>query len=170
MESLFKLAAAVADDEFAAQKVVAELEEERDKIGYWRAAAGGGWVVMLDALMKELADFEKELRNRYGVSGQRKWKTFEVAKIGNFQAEYVRDYFTGSKHVHAMLSALTDRESLLYVPEALYRLTASVADASALVNMALKRLENCASAENPLERTAPSPCRTGRWSRRCPSR
>ena len=147
LESLFKLGAAVKDEKFAAQKVVAEIEEERDKVGYWRAAAEAGWVATLDKMSKLLVEFGDELRTRYGVTGQRKWKVFEVAKVGKLEAEYVRDYFVGSKHVHVMLSALTDREDQLYVPEALYRLTALVSHASALVNKALIDLENCVAPE-----------------------
>ncbi len=143
LESLFKLAAAVMEKEFAAQKVVAEVEEERDKIGHWRAAADAAWFATLDEMIKSLAEFGDELRKRYSVTGQRKWKIFEVAKVGKLEAEYVRDYFIGSKHVHAMLNSLTDREDQLYVPEALYRLTASVSHASGMVNKALMDLENC---------------------------
>jgi len=143
LESLFKLAAAVVDKDFAAQKVVAEVEEDSDKVRHWLAAASPNWIPTLNKMITLLHDFGDDLRKRYGVTGQRKWKTYEVAKTGNLEVEYVRDYFIGSKHVHAMLSALTARDEELYVPDALYRLTVAVAHASALVNKALMDLENC---------------------------
>lgn len=143
LESLFKLAAAVADDRFAAQKVVAEVEEESEKIRHWLGAAPPEWASTLEKMIEVLGQFGSDLRKRYGISERRRWKTYEVAKLGKLEAEYVRDYFIGSTHVHAMLSALTAREDELYVPEALYRVTVVVTRASGLVNKALMDLENC---------------------------
>jgi hypothetical protein len=143
LESLFKLAAAVFEKTFAGEKVVSEVEEERDKVRNWLKSADASWSPTLNKIIKGLDEMAEDLRKRYGVSTQRKWKVYEVAKVGNLEAEYVRDYFAGSKHVHVMLSALVAREDQIYVPEALYRLTASVAHASALVNKALMDLEKC---------------------------
>lgn len=147
LESLFKLSAAVMDEGFAAQKVVAEVEEERDKVRRWLAAAGPEWRQTLQIAVKELDDFGGELRKRYGVSTKRTWKTYEVAKLGILEADYVRDYFKGSKHVHAMLSSLVDREDALYVPDAIYRLTVSVTHASALLNRAMMEMEGCVAPD-----------------------
>src|SRR5713101_2627443 len=119
LESLFKLAAAVTDERFAAEKLVAEVEEEQAKLKKWRGAAGADWVPTLDAMITGLEEYGIELRQRYEVTSQQKWNIFEVAKLGQLEAEYVREYFIGSKHVHAMLSALTDRENCLYVSRAL---------------------------------------------------
>jgi hypothetical protein len=144
LESLFKLSAAVANEKFASEKVVAEVDEERRKMEKWLKSADAAWAKTLTLMIKGLGEFKAELRARYSVAQEREWKTFEVAKLGGLESEYVRDYFIGSKHVHAMLSALTDRECQMYIPEALYRLTVVVAHTCALVNKALIDLENCA--------------------------
>jgi hypothetical protein len=142
LESLFKLAASVADEGFAAQKVVAETEEEAGKIRNWLKGAPAEWASTLTKMIEVLGTFGEDLRKRYGVTQRRGWKTYEVAKLGKLEAEYVRDYFIGSAHVHAMLSALTAREDELYVPEALYRMTVVVTHTCGLVNKALMDLEN----------------------------
>jgi len=147
LESLFKLAAAVADEEFAAQKVVAETEEEAKKIRNWLKRAPAEWAGTLKRMIEVLETFGVDLQERYGVTQRREWKTYEVAKLGKLEVEYVRDYFMGSTHVHAMLSALTAREGELYVPEALYRLTVVVTHACGLVNKALMDLENCVARD-----------------------
>ncbi len=87
LESLFKLAAAVTNDGFAAEKLVAEVEEEQSKLKKWRAAAGAEWVPTLDAMINGLEDYGIELRQRYGVTSQQKWRIFEVAKLGQLEAE-----------------------------------------------------------------------------------
>jgi hypothetical protein len=134
LESLFKMSAALNEENFAAEKLVAEVEEEREKFESWRASGESAWTETLDKMIKGLKDYEGELRQRYSVNGQRRWrKTWEVAKAGKLQAEYVKDYFLGSKHVHAMLSALVAREDGLYIIEALNRLTVTVCHASALI-------------------------------------
>lgn len=147
LESLFKLSAAVKKADFAAEKAVSEIEEDRERIRRWRDVAEPGWITTLDELLKGLDEFGVELRSRYGITGQGKYRSaWSAAEAGELEGEYVRDYFVGSKHVHATLSALTVREEPgVYIPEGIYRLTVTVAHAAALVNEALITLENCAA-------------------------
>jgi hypothetical protein len=142
LESLFKLAAAVATPDFAAQKVVAEVQDEQEKIKRWLEARPA-WQDVLKQVEVELCDYEKELRTRYGITGQKKWKPYQVANEGKMSASYVGDYFVGSQHVHAALRSLVDREDALYIPAGIYGLTMTVTHACALLNKALMDLENC---------------------------
>ena len=142
LESLFKLAAAVATPDFAAQKVVAEVKDEQEKIKKW-IETRPAWQEVLNQVEAGLGEFDKELRTRYGVTGEKKWKPYQVANEGKMSVSYVNDYFLGSKHVHATLSALVDREAALYIPAAIYGLTMTVTHACALLNKALMDLENC---------------------------
>lgn len=135
LESLFKLAAATNEQDFVVEKLVGEVQEERNKLEAWSAASEPKWDAVLKTVINELKDFESDLRQRYEVNQELRWKkTWQVAKAGNLQSEYVRDYFIGSKHVHAMVSALVDREGGLYILEALHRLTSTVWNATALIN------------------------------------
>ena len=144
LESLFKLAATVSTPNFAAQKVVAEVQEEQDKVKRWLEARPA-WKDVLTQVEAGLREYEQELRTRYGVTGDKKWKPYQVANEGKMSASYVSDYFVGSKHVHAMLSSLVDREAALYIPAGIYGLTMTVTHACALLNKALMDLENCVS-------------------------
>jgi hypothetical protein len=136
LESLFKLAAATNEANFAIEKLVAEIAEERKKFEAWSAAGEPLWDAVLKKVIDELKEGESDLRQRYEVNRELRWKKiWEVAKTGKLQVEYVRDYFVGSKHVHAMVSALVDREDgCLYIIEALHRLTATVCRAAELTN------------------------------------
>lgn len=140
LESLFKLAAAVATQDFAAQKVVSELQEEQEKVKRWYEARPA-WQDVLQKVEFGLRDYEKDIRTRYGIAGEKKWKPYQVANEGKMSASYVGDYFVGSKHIHAMLSALVDREDALYIPAALNGLTMTVTHACALLSRALADLE-----------------------------
>jgi len=135
LESVFKMAAAVVNKSFPAEKVVAEIEEEREKLKQWRDGGATGWDTVLDEVVRQSDEFEQELRNRYSVTSKKKWKTWEAAKLGKLQAEYVKDYFVGSKHVHGMLSALVERQEGLYVPDAIYCLTSSLTMVVVLLNV-----------------------------------
>ena len=134
LESLFKLAAAINEEDFAIEKLVAEVQEERNKLEKW-SANESKWDEVLKQVIDELQAFESDLRQKYEVNRELRWKKpWEVAKAGNLQVEYVRDYFIGSKHIHAMVSALVDREGGLYVLEALHRITMTTSHAAALTN------------------------------------
>lgn len=135
MESAFKMAAAVVDREFPAQKVVAEVEEERKKLEKWRNSGVGGWDSTLDEAVRECDKFEQYLRKQYGVTLKKEWKVWEVARLGKLQAEYVKEYFSGCKHVHGMLSGLVEREHGLHIPDGLYGLTSTLTMAVVLLNV-----------------------------------
>jgi hypothetical protein len=136
LESLFKLAAAINEENFALEKLVAEMADERGRLEKWSAAGEPLWEAVLKKIILELKEGETELRQLYEVRGELRWKqTSEVAKAAKLQVELVRDYFVGSKHVHATVSALVDREAgCLYVIEALHRLIATVCRAAELTN------------------------------------
>lgn len=135
LESLFKLAAATNEEDFAIEKVIAEIQEEQNKLKAWSAADEPRWDGVLNQVIQELQAFELDLRQRYEVNRELRWKKpWQVAKAGNLQAEYVRDYFIGSKHVHVMVSALVDREGGLYILEALHRMPVTACHAAALTN------------------------------------
>jgi hypothetical protein len=131
LESLFKMTAAVKDKDFALAKLVYEIEEEKGKIKNWRLAASQELAKTLDELEKQYEQYKKDLITRYGNPASAKQKIWEVANSADMKSDYIRDYFIGSKHIHGMLSAITVREAAqLYIPEALFRLTASVIDAT----------------------------------------
>jgi hypothetical protein len=160
LESLFKLAAAVSNKTFAAEKVVGELLEEREKLGFWRKESNASFQSILDACVQVCDDYAADLRTRYNVTGDKKWRVWEVACQGRLKPEYVKAYFIGSKHVHSMLSALVDRElGQTYLPEAIYSFTTTITSACVLVMVhfrldteisedALKIVEKALAARN----------------------
>lgn len=135
MESAFKMAAAVVDSEFPAQKVAAELKEERKRLVKWRNSRICGLNSVLDEAAQQCEEFEKELRKRYGVASKREWSVRDVAELGKLTAEYTKDYFQSSKHIHGMLSGLLGREQGLYVPDAVYSLTSTITMAIVLLGV-----------------------------------
>jgi hypothetical protein len=135
MESVFKMAAACKVKEFPAEKVVSEVETERKKLEKWRKSGVGGWGPILDEVVRQCDAFEQDLRARYGVTAKREWHIAEVAREGKLEADYVKHYFRGCKHVHGMLSGLVDREDGLYIPDAVYGLTSGLAMAVVLLEV-----------------------------------
>jgi hypothetical protein len=134
LESLFKLAAAINDADFASAKLISEVREEKRKVQKWRASALPAWASTLETLEEDLGDFECELVSKYGEP-KKECKIWEVARLAKMNPQYVKDYFLGSKHVHGMVSALTVREQspALYKGEAVFRLTSFVIEANELV-------------------------------------
>ncbi len=134
LESLFKLAAAVSNPGFAAEKVVGELLEEKEKLIQWRDQSNGEWQASLNDCIRVCDDYSADLRNRYGVVGEKKWKIWQVANEARLKSEYVKEYFSGCKHVHCMLSALVSRElGEGYLPDAIYGFTSTVTSACVLL-------------------------------------
>ena len=134
LESLFKLAVAVSNPGFAAEKVVGELLEEREKLSLWRDQSDADLRSILDECIRVCDDYAAELRNRYQVAGDKKWKIWQVANEARLKSEYVKEYFSGCKHVHCMLSALVSRElGEGYLPDAIYGFTSTVTSACVLL-------------------------------------
>ena len=83
-----------------------------------------------------------------------------MARESGLNTEYVKEYFTGCKHVHSMLSALVDREAgQRYLPEAIYGFTNTVTSTCVLLMVyfrlppeindeALQTLKNAVAARN----------------------
>ena len=105
------------------------------------------WEDVLKPIEAGLRDYEKELRTRYGVMGEKRWKPYKVANEGKMDSKHVSDYFVGSQHVHATLRSLVDREAALYIPAAIYGLTTTVSYTCALLSKALADLENVFTPE-----------------------
>jgi hypothetical protein len=134
LESLFKLAAAVSNKSFAAEKVVGELLEEREKLNQWKEQSDAESQAILDECIRFCDDYAADLRNRYSVVGEKKWKIWQVANEAKLKSEHVKEYFQGCKHVHSMLSALVAREQGMgYLPDAIYGFTTTVTSACVLL-------------------------------------
>ncbi len=134
LESLFKLAAAVSNKSFAAEKVVGELLEEREKLSQWREQSDAKSQAILDECIRVCDEYAADLRNRYSVVGEKKWKIWQVANEAKLKSEHVKEYFQGCKHVHSMLSALVAREQGMgYLPDAIYGFTTTVTSSCVLL-------------------------------------
>ena len=133
LESFINIGAAIALKDYAAQKVLNEIHEEKDKYTRWRNEAEAELVAELEAVIKECEEFATDFHQRNNVTPT-EWKIWKAAKEAKLKPEYIRDYFLGSKHVHAMLSALTGRGEVLYASEGVFRLTNIVSHTAAMVN------------------------------------
>jgi hypothetical protein len=80
MSSSQKFRRSIAIHDFAAQKVVAEIKEEQEKVKKWYEVRPA-WEKILKQVEAGLCDFEKELRMRYSIAGDKKWKIFQVANV-----------------------------------------------------------------------------------------
>ena len=89
---------------------------------------------MLNEITQLSDQYSADLKKRYNVQGEKRWKVWQVANEGKLKGEYVKQYFLGCKHAHSMYSALVEREmGESYVPEAIYGFTSTVASACVLL-------------------------------------
>jgi uncharacterized protein DUF5677 len=111
IESLYRLAAAVKRPTFAAEKLVAELEQELERIQKWIAVAQS------NDFESEMADtttlltaYAQRLRREHSVTTKNRWDQFATAKAAELDWHYARDYFLYSKYVHATISGIISQE------------------------------------------------------------
>jgi hypothetical protein len=111
LESLFRLVAAVKEADYASEKLIAELEDEVERIRNWIAV--DRYFDFGDEMretIEGLADYAEKLRREYKVASQKRWSVFDTAKIAELDWQYARDYFLYSKYVHATISGIISQE------------------------------------------------------------
>ena len=111
IESLFRVVASLKTPNFAAEKVVAEIEDEIERIQNWILIdrSHDFQHEMCDTLQL-LRDYAQQLRRERSVSSRNRWNVFETAKAADLGWQYARDYFLYSKYVHSTISGIISQE------------------------------------------------------------
>jgi hypothetical protein len=111
VESLFKLVAAFKNHSFATEKVVAEIEDEIERIQKWvEAKRANECLEGMDETIKQLMDAAQQLRLEHEVTTRRRWNVFDTAKVAELDWHYIRNYFMFSKYVHSTFSGIISQE------------------------------------------------------------
>jgi hypothetical protein len=111
LESLFRLVAAVKETDYAPEKLIAELEDEVQRIRNWIAVDRYiNFGEEMRETIQELADYTDKLRRDYKVASRNRWSVFDTAKVAELDWQYARDYFLYSRYVHATISGIISQE------------------------------------------------------------
>ena len=111
LESLFNLAAAIRNRAFAAEKYVAELEDQTERLRKWIAEDEPG------AFQAEIDEAERrahDTRLEYSIKTKNKWSVFDTAREAGLDHNYGRAYAVYSQHIHSANSALIASELELH--------------------------------------------------------
>jgi Family of unknown function (DUF5677) len=111
IESLFKLAAAIRNPSFAAEKAIAEIDDEIERIGKWlEVEHENKFSTDMDETLKLLSKTGQNLRSENNVTTKNKWTVYDTAKVAELDSFYVQYYFIFSKYVHSTLSGVISQE------------------------------------------------------------
>ena len=108
IESLFRLAAAIKNPEFAAQKMVAELRDEVAKIKKW--SLEDPQFGCMDDIIQGLTGLAETIKATTGLSTERNWTVYETAVTADLGQHYSREYFILSKYTHSTISGIVSQE------------------------------------------------------------
>jgi hypothetical protein len=111
IESLFRIVAAIKEASFAAEKVVAEIDDEIERLRRWiEVDQTGDFDASMAETRAELIAFSSKLRAEHSVSGNKSWSVYDTARLANIGIEYTREYFLFSKYVHGTISGIISQE------------------------------------------------------------
>jgi len=111
IESLFRIVVAVKRPEFAAEKLVAELEDEVERIQNWVAVDhSNDFQSEMGETTALLTEYAERLRREHSVTTKNRWNVFQTAKAADLDWHYARDYFLYSKYVHSTISGIISQE------------------------------------------------------------
>jgi hypothetical protein len=114
IESLFRIVAAIKRPGFAAEKLIAELEDEVERIQNWVAVdRSNDFQNEMSKTTALLTEFAQRLRREHSVTTKNRWNVFETAKAADLNWQYARDYFLFSKYVHSTVSGIISQEDKL---------------------------------------------------------
>ncbi len=109
-ESLMNLAAAAKNEAFAPEKMIAELDHDIGKLRKWQESDCISQPGFFSDTIDLLSDYADTLRSEHGVSTNRKWNTFEIARLAEFEHHYIREYFMYSRNAHASIGGIIAQE------------------------------------------------------------
>lgn len=111
IESLFRIVAALKKPSFAAEKLIAELEDEGERIQKWiQVDRSIDFQHEMAETLQMLTDYTKRLRREHVVTSRNRWNVFDTAKAAELDWHYARDYFLYSKYVHSTVSGIISQE------------------------------------------------------------
>lgn len=111
IESLFRIVAAIKRPEFAAEKLIAELDDEVERIQKWVAVDDSNdFQVEMGETAKLLTEYAQQLRREHSVTTRNRWNVFQTAKVADLDWQYAREYFLYSKYVHSTISGIISQE------------------------------------------------------------
>lgn len=109
LECLFNLVAAVENVNFAAEKLVWEVENEVKNLLKWIEVEHDDEPNFAETI-NELESLSSALRQKQSISSPLNWNVFECAKAAGLVGNYRREYFMYSRVVHATASGIIGRE------------------------------------------------------------
>ena len=111
IESLFRIVAALKNPSFAAEKLVAELEDEVQRIQQWILVDDSNdFHSGMEETTKLLTEYAQRLRHTHSITTRNRWNVFDTAKAAQLDWQYARDYFLYSKYVHSTVSGIISQE------------------------------------------------------------
>lgn len=111
IESLFRIVAALKKPNFAAEKVLAEIEDEVERIQNWtQVDRSHEFQREMSETLQLLIDYAQRLRQAHNVISRNRWNVFETARAAELDWHYARDYFLYSKYVHSTVSGIISQE------------------------------------------------------------
>lgn len=113
IESLFSLVAAVKNPSFAAEKVVAEIEDELKRLKKIERASPSNEHADLKEAERMLTGFLAQMREMHSVCTHREWNAYQTAEEAQLGWHYLHQYFLFSKYVHSTTSGIISGEEQL---------------------------------------------------------
>jgi hypothetical protein len=102
----FSLAAAIKNRAFAAEKYVAELEDDTKRLKKWIAEDEPGAFQAVDDAERRARD----TRDEYSIKTKKKWSAFDTAREAGLVCQYGRSFTLYSQHIHSKNGALIASE------------------------------------------------------------
>lgn len=111
IESLFRLVAAIKLPAFAAEKLVAEVDDEIERIQKWiKVDQSNDFQSEMADTVASLTEYAQRLRREHSVTTRNKWSVFDTAQAAKLDWQYARNYFLYSKYVHSTISGIISQE------------------------------------------------------------
>jgi hypothetical protein len=111
IESLFRLVAAIKNPAFAAEKLVAELEDEVERIRNWIAVdRSNDFQSEIGETISLLIEYAQRLRRQHSITTRNGWNVFAAASAAELDWHYARDCYLYSKYVHSTISGIISQE------------------------------------------------------------
>ena len=135
LESAFCVVAAVEDDAFAAEKIVAENEKYIKNLNaHFKDELSEPHIQQTLFLFDLLA---KELRRRHNITSNSDWNTYDVAQAAKLKDMY-KDYVVLCSYVHSSFGGIVAQNTRLSINNALRLAIASVIFACSFAPRVLK--------------------------------
>lgn len=110
-ESLMNLVAAVKNESFAIEKMIADIENDVDKMKKWQEYESDEEPNSFAEVIQLLENFTSTLRKENNIFSHNKWHTLDVARIAKLEHHYIKEYFMFSRNAHSSTCGIIAQEN-----------------------------------------------------------